>query len=237
MQLDEIVPFGRSFDEYVKMFSLGDRDLQSSILSVADGPASFNAEGTERGCRIHSVDPLYAFTADEIRNRFYAVRNNIIGQIKATPDNWVWRYHASADDLSARRTRVAERFAADFAQFKAKDNAKDNAKNTQRRYAIGELPKLNYPDAAYDLGLSSHFLFLYSEQLDAAFHVAAISELLRICHEVRIFPLLNLSQENSPHLPLTIKHFEAIGYSLTVETVDYELQPGGNKMLKITRTQ
>ena len=49
MQLDQVVPFGRSFDEYVRMFSLSEADLQCSILSVADGPASFNAEGTEKG--------------------------------------------------------------------------------------------------------------------------------------------------------------------------------------------
>jgi len=244
MQLDEIVPFGRSFDEYVKMFSLDDRDLQSSILSVADGPASFNAEGTERGYHIHSVDPLYAFTASEIRDRFYAVRDNIIDQIKATPDNWVWTYHASADDLSARRTRVAERFAADFSQFRASHTASHTASHQannsdlshgRERYAIGKLPKLSYPDGAYGLGLCSHFLFLYSEQLDTAFHMAAIGELLRVCHEVRIFPLLNLSQKTSPHLPPVIEHFEALGYGVSLETVDYELQPGGNKMLKIIR--
>ena len=67
MQLDQVVPFGRSFDEYVSMFSLSDRDLQKTILSVADGPASFNAEGTQQGCQIQSVDPLYAFKGEEIR--------------------------------------------------------------------------------------------------------------------------------------------------------------------------
>lgn len=68
MQLDQVVPFGRSFDEYVKMFALSEADLQGNILSVADGPASFNAEGTERGYRIQSVDPLYCFGADEVRD-------------------------------------------------------------------------------------------------------------------------------------------------------------------------
>ncbi|MEM6452808.1 MAG: SAM-dependent methyltransferase, partial [Cyanobacteria bacterium P01_D01_bin.105] len=63
MQLDSVVPFGRSFDEYVNMFSLTATDLHRSILSVADGPASFNAEGTERGYKIQSLDPLYAFSA------------------------------------------------------------------------------------------------------------------------------------------------------------------------------
>jgi len=224
MQLDRVVPFGRSLDEYIKMFSLSDRDLQSSILSVADGPASFNAEGTAQGYQIQSVDPLYAFSADEIRDRFYAVRDSIIAQIKATPDDWVWRYHKSADDLKDRRTQVTENFAADY----------DIGKQ-QGRYTVGELPHLAYADNTFDLGLCSHFLFLYSAQFDETFHIAAIEEMLRICQSVRIFPLLTLSQEKSPYIATVIEHLEKAAYQCAIEKVDYELQPGGNEMLKINR--
>ncbi len=224
MQLDQVVPFGRSLDEYIKMFSLSDRDLQSSILSVADGPASFNAEGTAKGYQIQSVDPLYAFSAVEIRDRFYAACDNIIDQIKATPGDWVWRYHKSADDLKEHRTRVTENFAADY----------DTGKQ-QGRYTVGELPRLAYADNTFDIGLCSHFLFLYSAQFDKAFHVAAIEEMLRVCQTVRIFPLLTLSQEKSPYLVSVIKHLEKATYQGTIEKVDYELQPGGNEMLKIAR--
>jgi hypothetical protein len=44
MQLNQVVPFGRSLDEYRAMFSLSDDDLGKEIVCVADGPASFNAE-------------------------------------------------------------------------------------------------------------------------------------------------------------------------------------------------
>jgi len=43
-ELEKVVPFGRSMDEYRKMFALTDGDLDRKILGVADGPASFNAE-------------------------------------------------------------------------------------------------------------------------------------------------------------------------------------------------
>jgi len=154
VQLDQVVPFGRSFDEYVKMFSLSEADLQGNLLSVADGPASFNAEGTERGYRIQSIDPLYGFEADEVRDRFYAVLDNIIDQVVATPEDWVWSYHKSPDDLKANRVKVTERFYQDYVQGKR-----------EGRYEIGELPKLKYESDSFDLGLCSHFLFLYSEQL------------------------------------------------------------------------
>ncbi len=46
--LDQVVPWGRSFDEYRNMFALADTDLRSKILGCADGPESFNAEATQR---------------------------------------------------------------------------------------------------------------------------------------------------------------------------------------------
>ena len=44
MKLDKVIPFGRSFDEYMRIFSLTETDLKGNLLDVADGPASFNAE-------------------------------------------------------------------------------------------------------------------------------------------------------------------------------------------------
>jgi hypothetical protein len=43
VMLDQVVPWGRSLSEYVRMFDLSPADLQSRILDCAGGPASFNA--------------------------------------------------------------------------------------------------------------------------------------------------------------------------------------------------
>ena len=48
IKLNQIIPWGRSFQEYRRMFTLTDEDLRGSILGCADGPASFNAEATDR---------------------------------------------------------------------------------------------------------------------------------------------------------------------------------------------
>lgn len=224
MQLDNVVPFGRSFDEYTKMFDLTEVDLQNPILSVADGPASFNAEGTQRGYQIKSVDPLYCFNAAQIKQRFDAVVDNIIEQIENTPDDWVWSYHQSPEDLRKNRENAIQGFCQDFEQGKS-----------EGRYELGELPKLAYPDAAYPLGLCSHFLFLYSDQFDQTFHLNAICELLRVCQEVRIFPLLTLGLKRSPHLEFVMSNLTAMGYQCKIHAVSYELQRNGNQMLKITR--
>ncbi len=224
MQLESVVPFGRSLDEYVHMFALSETDLQRSILSVADGPASLNAEGTAKGYRIHSCDPLYAFEGQEIRDRFYAVLDNIMAQIENTPNDWIWSYHDSPAALRKHRIEVAGRFYADYPAGKQAG-----------RYTVGELPRLAYKDDSYDLSLSSHFLFLYSEQLDTEFHIEAIAEMLRISPEARIFPLVTLAQDKSPHLEPVMAHSQAKGYRCQIKTVDYELQPGGNEMLVLHR--
>ena len=67
--LEDVVPWGRSFDEYAAMFALSDADLRGRILGCGDGPASFNALLTRRGGRVVSVDPLYRVSAEEIRRR------------------------------------------------------------------------------------------------------------------------------------------------------------------------
>jgi hypothetical protein len=115
MQLDRIIPFGRSFDEYRLMFGLTEADRPRRILGVGDGPASFNAEATRLGWNVTSVDPLYQYSAAEIEARFHAVVDDVIAQINTTPDHWSWGYHQSPETLRARRTRTMAEFCADFA--------------------------------------------------------------------------------------------------------------------------
>lgn len=226
MKLDTIVPFGRSLDEYIQMFTLTASDLGQRILGIGDGPASFNAEATQRGIQVTSVDPVYAFGGLEIERRFEAVVDGIIEQIRATPNNWVWSYHQSPDDLRRNRERALAKFLADYDQGKASD-----------RYQVGELPQLNFPDQAFDLALCSHFLFLYSEHCDYDFHRNSIRELLRVSREVRIFPLLTLMQERSPYLAPLLQELQQAEQTVSIVQVNYELQPGGNEMLVINNSR
>jgi len=222
MKLDQVVPFGRSLDEYIKMFDLSSEDLQKSILGVGDGPASFNTEGTIKEYDITSIDPIYQFDGAEIKQRFDAVVDNIINQIIATPNNWVWSYHQNPQDLKEKRIQALDAFLADYQKGKQ-----------EQRYLTQALPQLDFADRTFDLALCSHFLFLYSVQCDRDFHIAAIAEMLRVSKEVRIFPLLTLMQEVSPYLDFVIEKFGKLGYSVSMEKVPYELQPGANKMLVI----
>jgi hypothetical protein len=66
MKLNEVVPWGRTLQEYKLMFALSDTDLNKKILGCGDGPASFNTEMTELGYSVVSIDPIYEFSVDQI---------------------------------------------------------------------------------------------------------------------------------------------------------------------------
>jgi len=44
MKLNEVVPLGRTFNEYKTIFSLNKTDLNKKILDCGGGPSSFNYE-------------------------------------------------------------------------------------------------------------------------------------------------------------------------------------------------
>lgn len=222
--LENVVPFGRSFDEYRNMFGLSTADLAGTIIGVGDGPASFNAEGTQQGYQIVSVDPVYAFSGQEIKSRFDAVVDSIINQVKASPQDWIWNYHKSPDHLRSNRVAALNAFLQDYESGKISG-----------RYIVGELPYLPFAPQQFSLALCSHLLFLYSDQFDQAFHLQSIQEMLRIAAEVRIFPLLTLALNRSPYLDHIRETLSGLGYAVSVQTVAYELQKGGNQMLVISR--
>jgi len=221
-KLEKVVPFGRTFAVYLKMFNLLDIDLQKKILGVGDGPASFNAEARKKGFIITSVDPIYQFTGAQIKERFEAVVEDIIEQVKSSPEDWVWTYYKSLEDLRKNRLQAMEIFLQDY-----------ELGQQEARYQLGELPKLSYSNKQYDLALCSHFLFLYSDHYSLEFHISSVLEMLRVAKEVRIFPLLTLSLKPSPYLNPVIEEVKALGYQVSIEKVDYEFQKGGNQMLKI----
>lgn len=224
VKLQQVVPFGRSLDEYRKIFNLTDVDLRRRIIGVGDGPASFNAEATALGASVLSVDPIYQFSGADILERFNTVVDDIIEQVAATSNDYVWGYHRSPQDLRQSRSQTIQRFMQDYDQGQR-----------EGRYQVQTLPHLDIADNAFDLALCSHLLFLYSDHFDTAFHIDSIREMLRISPEVRIFPLLTLDLLRSQHLDPVIKTFTEAGCSVEQVPVEYEFQKGANKMLRIIR--
>ncbi|MEM9121611.1 MAG: SAM-dependent methyltransferase [Cyanobacteria bacterium P01_F01_bin.56] len=220
--LDTIVPWGRSYAEYVAMFNLTEADLAGRILGCADGPAAFNAVMTQQGNSVISVDPLYAFTAKEIRSRIAATYDVILNQVRQNPTDYVWTAIASVEELGPVRMQAMETFLTDYETGK-----------TEGRYRADSLPDLPFQPQQFDLALVSHFLFLYSKHLSLEFHVRSLQTLLNVAQEVRIFPLLTLASTPSPYIVAIQEHFTQVGYTVAIEPVQYEFQRGGNQMMII----
>ena len=99
------------------------------------------------------------------------------------------------------------------------------------RYIPASLPALPFRDREFDIALSSHFLFLYTDNLSYDFHLRSIHEMLRVAGEVRIFPLLDMNANKSVYVRGIIEELGA--ERIEVRKVDYEFQIGGNEMLII----
>ena len=224
MRLEQVVPWGRSLSEYSQMFDLTDADLQSKILDCGGGPASFNAEMTQKNHSVVSCDPLYQFSVDEISQRIDQTYPIVIQTTEANRDNFIWTTIPSPEKLGQIRMTSMQCFLADF-----------SLGLQQGRYYSASLPTLPYHSQQFDLALCSHLLFLYSDQLSLAFHLASIVEMCRVASVVKIFPLLvNMTGEPSPFLEPVIEELTAQGYSTQIKQVPYEFQKGGNQLLQVS---
>lgn len=223
-QYQSVVPWGRSFEKYQRMFALTADDLNLRIIGCADGPASFNAHLTKSGHRVVSYDPLYRLTAKQIQERIDVTYEDVIGQTRQNQAKFVWTDIKSPDELGQIRMSAMRAFLSDYEQGK-----------TESRYVAGELPHLPFERASFDLALCSHFLFLYSDQLSLAFHQQSIEAMCEVAREARIFPLLTYNAERSPHLEPLLERLAQAGYGVALERVRYEFQRGGNEMLRVMR--
>ncbi len=112
--LDSIVPWGRSYEEYVAMFALTENDLQKRIVGCGDGPAGFNCVLTRQGGRIVSVDPLYHFSRTRIKNRVDETCREVLEQTRKNQHEFIWKNICSVDELGRTRMQAMEAFLDDY---------------------------------------------------------------------------------------------------------------------------
>ena len=222
--LNQVIPWGRSLQEYKRMFNLSAEELDLRILGVGDGPASFNSEMNALGHTVLSIDPIYSFLKAQIEGRIEESYDTLISQVERNPDSFVWDFFSDPTHCGRFRLETMRKFLEDFEMGKV-----------QGRYLPESLPTLSFTDCQFDLALCSHLLFLYSVQLSFDFHRDSIQELCRVAQEVRIFPLLTLNCEKSPYVAPIQSHFSEAGFTVDICRVPYEFQKGGNEMMRIHR--
>src|SRR5262245_30431801 len=136
--LENVVPWGRSLDEYASMFALTETDMARLIIDCAGGPASFNAEMTRQGRKVVSCDPLYQFSTEQIAQRIDETYPVIMAGTASTQEHFVWTRFKSLEHLGQMRRAAMQIFLDDYPAGLA-----------QKRYVTGELPHLPFADQQF----------------------------------------------------------------------------------------
>jgi len=217
----------RSYEEYVKMFDLTEKDLSGGmVLDVAAGGSSFMAEARERGCQSIAVDPRYDAGVQHWISEAAREIETSTAKLAKIADSFDWSYYGTLAKHRAGREASLERFAKDVI----------NADETNR-YINGKLPELPFYNEQFSLILCSHFMFLYANQFGPEFHEKAILELMRICKpggQIRIYPLISLHWEPYPALGPLLELIHANGGSAQLLPSKLPFIPGSNHFLKIS---
>lgn len=221
--LEKVVPWGRTMEEYIKMFSLSETDLCKKIASFGDGPASFNYESTVAGHDVISIDIIYQFTKEQIESQIYKTKDIVMQQMHQNMQNYIWSDIKNLVDLEETRMGAMRLFLNDF-----NDGKRDG------RYVYHELPNRTvYDDDTFDIGLSSHFLLMYSG-LGYDFHIRSIDEMLRICKEVRITPIVDLDGNPTKLTEQIIEHYKKT-HQVEIVGTSYIFLKNGNQMLCVRK--
>ncbi|WP_309385299.1 class I SAM-dependent methyltransferase [Cerasicoccus frondis] len=194
---DRVVFFGRRYEEILNLFALSEDELRDKrILDCNSGPDGFVAGGHARGFDVTGCDPVYAKPIPDIEAMGRADIEYARDLCERQPDMMTPEEMAA---WTADKSAALNAFLADF-----------QTGHREGRYVAASLPELPFEDNAFDLVLSSHFLFIGSHpdvggmidggHFSQEFHQQAIRELLRVCRgQVRIFPFTKVSGPNVLH--------------------------------------
>ena len=209
--------FGRVASDYEAMFAIQMQSLQGlRVLDCPSGPGSFVAEANAQGAHVIGVDPLYELPLDELVRRGTDDVAHTIAQMQANADRFA---DINLQAYAQSKLRALVRFARHFEQGLANG-----------LYLAAKLPALPFPDRQFDLTLSAHLLFTYSDPASGgvmrdspftlAWHMAAAQELMRVTRgELRLYPTTTrwLKPCRHPYVLAVAEHFASEGLQVRYE--------------------
>lgn len=218
--------FGRPFAELLKCFGYAESDLYGkTVLECPSGPSSFVAEASRAGIDAVGIDPLFYRTPSGLRQLAVSDFEEMFRRMKGSEDRFVKKTYESLEEAEVKRRVGLELFLEDYAKNFA-----------MGRYRCGALPKLDFEDKSFDCVLCAHFMFIYSEQFDFAFHRQAVGELCRVAkEEVRIHPIVDGKHNSYPYLDKLIEYAGELGFDSCIQDVEHELFKGANQTLVLVR--
>ncbi|WP_066060002.1 methyltransferase domain-containing protein [Robertmurraya korlensis] len=224
LDLERIVFIGRTFGEYLDMFSFSKDELQGKkILDCPAGACSFTAVGNKLGLDVTACDIAYYHSGEDLKYKGLQDIEHAMKHMQIAQNNYKWDYFKEIEGLRSHRLSALQDCANDM-------------RESNERYVPVTLPSLPFKDEEFDIVFSAHFLFMYSDRLDYQFHIETLDELLRVTkEEVRIFPLVELEGKRYKHLDDIISYLIDNGCKVEEVNVPYEFQTNANSILKINK--
>jgi hypothetical protein len=224
LDLERIVFIGRTFEEYIDMFSLSEEELKGKkILDCPAGACSFTAIGNKLGLDVTACDIAYYHSGEDLKNKGLQDIEHAMEHMEKAKNNYIWKYFKDIDGLRKHR-------------LSALKDCTNDMRESSEPYVPVTLPSLPFNDEEFDIILSAHFLFMYADRLNLQFHITTLEELLRVSkEEIRIFPLVDLEGKRYEHLDKIINFLTNNGCTVEEVKVPYEFQENANSMLKIKK--
>jgi hypothetical protein len=224
LDLERIVFIGRTFEEYLDMFSLSIEEIKGKkILDCPAGACSFTAKSNKLGLHVTACDIAYYHSVEDLENKGLRDIEHAMEHMEKAKNNYIWDYFKNIDGLKTHR-------------LSALKDCTNDMRESSERYVPVTLPSLPFKDKEYDIILSAHFLIMYSDRLDYQFHIDTINELLRVSkEEIRIFPLVDLEGKRYKHLEQLVSYLTDNGCTVREVEVPYEFQANANSMLIIKK--
>lgn len=224
LELERVVFIGRTFEEYIDMFSLTWDELKGKkILDCPAGACSFTAMGHKKGLDITACDIAYYHQGEDLKNKGLRDVEHAMENMEKAKGSYKWDYFKDVEDLKKYR-------------LQALHDCVNDMKENNEHYVPVALPELPFKDKEFDVILSAHFLFTYADRLDYEFHIQTLHELLRVAkEEVRIFPLVDLEGKRYEHLDKALGYLHENGFYVEEVHVSYEFQAHANSMLIIKK--
>jgi len=220
-RIEEVALIGRTAAEYGQLFDLDiDEWVGKRVLDCPSGACSFVAAARERGVAAVGADAEYDRSPAALARRCPGDIDRAMASLDGVEHLYRWDFYDDVADLAGYRERAAARFLHDYA-------------HNGDRYVDALLPELPFPDGAFDLVLSAHFLFLYDDRLSERFHVRTARELLRVGDQLRMFPLVGFDAERSAHVDPVVDRLRADGHEVEIRSVPFEFQRGADEMLVV----
>nr|WP_242403901.1 SAM-dependent methyltransferase [Paenibacillus pini] len=206
------------------MFNLEDRDvLGRAILDCPAGACSFTAVANAQGADVIAADIAYYFGIDELEEKGYRDIEHAMKHVEKSAALYHWSEFESVETLNQTRVQALT------------DCVRDMRLNPDRYIAV-KLPVLPFEDEQFEMTLSAHFLFMYNDKLDYAFHVQTLQELMRVTqNEIRIFPLVDQSGVKYDRLDELRTYVDRQGWDSVELKVDYEFQRNASSMLVLKK--